>query len=94
MLPPAFMIEPPHLKSMRTKKRKMSVIIYGIDGCPFVEKALQAYGKRACYYDVMKDQSKFLEMLQHPTGARQVPVIVEDGNATLGFGGSYRIPML
>ena len=28
------------------------------------------------------------EMLDHSGGRRQVPVIVQDGRATLGFGGS------
>ena len=28
------------------------------------------------------------EMLKHANGRRQVPVIVEDGKVTVGFGGS------
>ena len=28
------------------------------------------------------------EMLEHSGGQRQVPVIVEDGSVTVGFGGS------
>jgi glutaredoxin 3 len=37
---------------------------------------------------VSRDRKKLDEMLRHSKGSRQVPVIVEDGKVTVGFGGS------
>jgi glutaredoxin len=37
---------------------------------------------------VKKSSSDLDEMLVHSKGARKVPVIVEDGRATIGFGGT------
>lgn len=40
------------------------------------------------YYDVKLDPARMKEMLQHSQGQRKVPVIVMDGQATVGYGGS------
>ncbi|MBI4848306.1 MAG: glutaredoxin [Nitrospirae bacterium] len=64
------------------------VIIYGKAGCPFTEKARSAYGWGAQYYDVKADKAKLEEMLKHTGGQRKVPVIVEDGKVTIGYGGA------
>jgi len=37
---------------------------------------------------VKQDSKKLEEMLQHSKGVRKVPVIVEDGKVTIGYGGS------
>jgi hypothetical protein len=37
---------------------------------------------------VKKSAAQLDEMLVHSRGARKVPVIVEDGRATVGFGGT------
>jgi hypothetical protein len=37
---------------------------------------------------VKKSAPDLKEMLVHSGGKRQVPVIVEDGTATIGFGGT------
>jgi hypothetical protein len=37
---------------------------------------------------VTKDKSGLERMLQFSNGERRVPVIVEDGKVTVGFGGS------
>jgi glutaredoxin len=37
---------------------------------------------------VKLDESKLGEMLKFSKGARSVPVIVEEGNVTIGYGGS------
>jgi len=37
---------------------------------------------------VKRDASRLDEMLKHSKGARNVPVIVEGGRATVGYGGS------
>jgi glutaredoxin len=37
---------------------------------------------------VKVDRAKLEEMLKHSMGARNVPVIVEDGKVAIGYGGS------
>jgi glutaredoxin len=37
---------------------------------------------------VKRDKTALEEMLKVSEGAREVPVIVEDGNVTVGFGGT------
>ena len=46
------------------------------------------YGSEAEYHDVKADSTKLDEMLKHSGGARQVPVIIENGKVTVGYGGS------
>ena len=67
------------------------VIIYGKFGWPFTDKARSAYGDSAQYFDVREDSSKLDEMLKHSDGTRRVPVIVEEGKVTIGYGGSWGI---
>ncbi len=64
------------------------IVIYGRPGCPFTDKAISAYGKRAKYIDVQSDSQKLQEMLKLTDGVRKVPVIVEEGNVTIGYGGT------
>ncbi|NLI14266.1 UXX-star selenoprotein family 1 [Pelotomaculum propionicicum] len=64
------------------------VVIYGRPGCPFTDKALAAYGERAKYINVQSDSEKLQEMLILSEGVRKVPVIVEGGNVTIGYGGT------
>jgi len=40
------------------------------------------------YHDVKADPPRLQEMLRHSVGVRKVPVIVEGGKVTVGFGGS------
>lgn len=40
------------------------------------------------YRDVVEDPANLEEMLKFSQGARKVPVLVEDGKGTVGFGGS------
>jgi len=40
------------------------------------------------YVNVKKDPAGMQEMLRHSGGRRDVPVIVEDGRVTIGFGGT------
>jgi glutaredoxin 3 len=40
------------------------------------------------YRNVKKSAPDLDEMLVHSKGARKVPVIVEDGRVTIGFGGT------
>ncbi len=40
------------------------------------------------YHDVKADSAKLDEMLQANGGVREVPTIVEDGRAIVGYGGT------
>jgi glutaredoxin 3 len=40
------------------------------------------------YRNVKKSASDLDEMLRHTAGARRVPVIVEEGKVTVGYGGT------
>lgn len=40
------------------------------------------------YRNVKKDQAQLDEMLVHSKGERMVPVIVEAGKVTIGYGGT------
>ena len=40
------------------------------------------------YRDVQEDSNHLEEMLQFTGGVRKVPVLVEDGRSTVGFGGA------
>ena len=75
------------------KGRKMAdtgIIIYGKAGWPHTERARAAHKEHA-YYDVKQDQEHMEEMLKHSGGQRQVPVIVEDGTVTVGYGGTWGV---
>jgi glutaredoxin len=63
------------------------IVIYGRAGCPFTDKAISAYGERARYIDVGEDSGQLQLMLKLTNGVRQVPVIVEGGQITIGYGG-------
>ena len=67
------------------------IIIYGKSGWPYTDQARSAFGERATYIDVQIDQRKLEEMLKLSGGKRQVPVIVEAGKVSLGYGGSWGI---
>jgi len=40
------------------------------------------------YFNVKKDPAALQRMLGYTRGEREVPVIVEDGRVTVGFGGT------
>jgi glutaredoxin 3 len=40
------------------------------------------------YFNVKKDPAALQRMLGYTRGGREVPVIVEDGRVTIGFGGT------
>lgn len=67
------------------------VLIYGKDSCPYTSAAIEDYQARAVpfrYINVKKDRVELDRMLALTGGQRQVPVIVEDGRVTIGFGGT------
>ena len=70
---------------------KEKVIIYGKDTCPYTNAARDEYAKKGyevVYHNVKASPEKLEEMLKWSKGARQVPVIVEGGMVTQGFGGT------
>lgn len=67
------------------------VVIYGKDGCPYTAAAVEDYQARDVpvrYVNVKKDRAELDKMLALTGGRRQVPVIVEAGQVTVGFGGT------
>jgi len=65
------------------------IIIYGKAGWPYTKEARKAYGDRARFIDVERDSEKLQEMLKLTGGVRNVPVLVEGGKATIGYGGTW-----
>jgi len=47
-----------------------------------------AFGDDAQYIDVKADKGKLKEMLKYSNGSRKVPVIVNQGEVTIGHGGT------
>lgn len=67
------------------------VLIYGKDSCPYTTAAVEDYQARNVpvrYINVKKDRAELERMLALTGGRRQVPVIVEAGKVTIGFGGT------
>ena len=67
------------------------VIIFGKDACPYTQAALDDYRKRHVpfeYVNVKKNAADLARMLTYSGGQRRVPVIVDEGNVTIGFGGT------
>ena len=67
------------------------VLIFGKDSCPYTTAAVEDYQARKVpyrYINVKKDRAELDRMLTFTGGRRQVPVIVEDGRVTIGFGGT------
>jgi len=66
------------------------VLIFGKDAWPYTRAAREAYAKQnkeVDYLDVVSDSDQLDTMLKHSKGERQVPVIVEAGEVTIGFDG-------
>jgi len=67
------------------------VLVYGKEGCPYTVAAKEDLSQRKVpyeYHDVKKDPGALDRMLQLTGGGRNVPVIVENGNVKIGFGGT------
>jgi glutaredoxin 3 len=67
------------------------VLIFGKDSCPYTQAARDHYrnaGAAVEYVNVKKDAAGLQRMLEFSGGRREVPVVVEDGKATIGFGGT------
>jgi glutaredoxin 3 len=67
------------------------VLIYGKDSCPYTVAARDDYEARGVpfrYINVKKDAAGLERMLALTKGQRRVPVIVDAGKITVGFGGT------
>lgn len=67
------------------------VLIFGKDTCPYTNAARDHYralGTPVEYFDVKKSAADLERMLGYSRGERRVPVIVESGKVTIGFGGT------
>ena len=67
------------------------VLIFGKAHCPYTAAALDDYKGRGIeieYIDVKKSRADMDRMLSHSGGHRRVPVIVDSGKVTIGFGGT------
>ena len=67
------------------------VLIFGHDLCPYTSRAREDFSRRKIpfeYINVLQDNDRLQRMLKYSNGRRQIPVIVEVGKVTIGFGGS------
>jgi glutaredoxin 3 len=67
------------------------VLIFGKDACPYTQAARDHYlglARPFQYFNVKKQPAELDRMLTFSHGRREVPVIVEDGKVTIGFGGT------
>jgi len=63
--------------------------IFGKDTCPYTRAAVEAYrAKGGVYINVKQDPAQLARMLEFSKGQRRVPVIVDNGNVTIGYGGT------
>ncbi|MCA1559920.1 MAG: glutaredoxin family protein [Acidobacteria bacterium] len=66
------------------------VLIFGKDTCPYTLAARDDYAARKVpfqYVNVKKNPADLQRMLTYSKGVREVPVIVDAGTVTIGFGG-------
>ena len=69
----------------------MAVQIFGKDSCPYTMAAVDDYKAKdpsAEYLNVKRDPIALARMLELTGGGRRVPVIVENGKVTIGYGGT------
>ncbi len=59
-------------------------VIYGREGCPHTARARKGL-PRARFVDVTADPAALEEMLRLSGGVRRIPVIVRDGEVSVGY---------
>ena len=67
------------------------IVIYGKDACPYTQAARDHYlaeGIPFQYVNVRKSAADLARMLELSGGVREVPVIVDNGKVTIGYGGT------
>jgi len=68
------------------------VSIFGHDHWDYTASARRDYSDRNISFDyinVLEDEDGLQRMMDLNHGCRDIPVIVEDGRVTVGFGGSW-----
>jgi glutaredoxin len=68
-----------------------TVQIFGQDLCPYTAEARKDFSRRKIpfeYINVLEDPAALERMLKITNGRRKIPVIVDAGVVTVGFGGS------
>ncbi len=67
----------------------MSTIIYTVDGCPTVEKALEDFRLRGIEFEERNvyTRNDWLEEAEQLSPTRTVPIIITDGKIEHGFQG-------
>lgn len=68
-----------------------AVEIYGKDSCPYTTAAREDFAARGLevrYFDVERDAGAMRRFLELSAGGRRVPLVVERGRVSVGFGGS------
>ena len=67
------------------------IVIFGQDLCPYTTSARADFTRRKIpfeYINVLEDDAGLARMLELTKGRRKIPVIVDAGKITIGFGGS------
>ena len=70
------------------------VYIFGKDTWPYTVAARENYERQQIavdYINVKQDPAGLERMLKYSNGRRDVPVIVDDGTVTIGYGGSWKV---
>ena len=68
-----------------------TVEIFGKDACPYTSAAREDYAARGYevrYFDVKRDAAAMRRFLALSGGDRRVPLVVEGGRTSTGFGGT------
>jgi len=68
------------------------VLIFGQDLWPYTSGAREDFSRRKIsfeYINVLENDDGLARMLKLSNGRRQIPVIVEAGKVTIGFGGTW-----
>ena len=67
------------------------VLIFGQDLCQYTSAARADFSRRKIpfeYINVLKDEDGLERMVNLTNGRRKIPVIVDAGKITVGFGGT------
>jgi glutaredoxin len=75
-----------------TQASQPAIVVYTHPDCAYSAAAKMDYRKRKVEFleiDVSKQRDKVAELLKLTKGERITPVIVENGQVTIGFKGGY-----
>ena len=75
-----------------TQANQPAIVVYTHPDCAYSAAAKMDYRKRKVEFleiDVSKQRDKVPELLKLTKGERITPVIVENGQVTIGFKGGY-----